>query len=462
MALASPKIGDRLLTAAQIAGVLATGWFVWTTALLPRLGLRSIGGIAAEALLYVALAWLGGALVTFGVHLVVALADLPRATRFSLSSSTAAMWFAPAIVLLSAPVAAAFAVSLLLIANATRQLISQWAIIDSPFARSQPARTERARLFHSGGPDALLPLPVLMGSFASQAGLVAKLWGHPLSAAILFALSMAILTSLSISTGAYRPEKPATLPHSALSVIWTFLLAALLTLGGISARGRYGAGSEAASAPSISGRRTGLAGEGAAPPMEGMAAGGDFPGVVLLPPLKPHASLLLPVFAPAHESGAPLVKPLGIPFNGEYWMFRWPAKRPPRGATVRRGSPSDLSFHTPDGWPMEMEAHQRLDPPIGTKCCSAIQLVVNNADQDPMTVWLMELVLLDASAPNQTVVLATPVVEHRSAFEQIVTFRMPFVAALASFDEIKVVLHRARWRADKSARIAIERFVLLP
>jgi hypothetical protein len=50
---ASNKLGDRLIAAAQVAGVLATGWFVWINAVLPRLGLQSLASIAAEALFYV-------------------------------------------------------------------------------------------------------------------------------------------------------------------------------------------------------------------------------------------------------------------------------------------------------------------------------------------------------------------------------------------------------------------------
>src|ERR1022692_2205231 len=49
-------------------------------------------------------------------------------------------------------------------------------------------------------------------------------------------------------------------------------------------------------------------------------------------------------------------------------MFRWPAERPPRRSIIRRGSSSELSFHTTDGARMEIEAHQKLDPPVDVKC----------------------------------------------------------------------------------------------
>jgi hypothetical protein len=49
-----------------------------------------------------------------------------------------------------------------------------------------------------------------------------------------------------------------------------------------------------------------------------------------------------------------------------------------------------------------------------------------------------------------------------SPSHQVLSFRIPPIAALQKFDEIKVVFHRAQLRADKSARIAIKRFVLVP
>jgi hypothetical protein len=243
---ASHKIADRLIAAAQVAGVLVTGGFIWVHKVLPRLGFVSLAGMLLQALFYVAFAWIFAGVVAFWVYFVVALSDLRRATRFSFRTAAPAMWFAPAIVLLSTPMAGAFAASLLLIANATRQLFSQWGVVESPTHRLAPVRAELAPVFRAASLDAGFPswhsAPVLMGSFAAQAGLVAMLWGHPFQAAALFALSTAILTSLSISTGAYLPGKPQALPHSALSVVLTFMLAAALTFGGVAIRARLGNG----------------------------------------------------------------------------------------------------------------------------------------------------------------------------------------------------------------------------
>jgi hypothetical protein len=464
---ASNKIGNRLIAAAQVAGVLATAWFVWVNHVLPRLGLQSVTSMFVQALFYVTFAWICGGVVTFSVYFVVSLADLPSATRFSLRSSAPAMWFAPAIVLLSIPVAGALVVSLFLVANATRQLISEWGVIESPIHRLGRAPTAPALMFRVASPEAAFlswnSVPVLMGSFTAQAGLVAMLWRYPFRAAALFALSTAILTSLSIATGAYRPGKPPALPHAALSVAWTFLLAAALTFGGITVRGARGAGDAAAGS-------SGSGGQSATPldpnlpttPAETMGPGGDFPGVILLPELKPHATLVAPSPSPIARFGAPLMTPVGIPFSGENWLFRWPAERPPRRSIIRRGDASELSFHTTDGMRLEMEAHQKLEPPISVHCCTQIQLAIKNADQYPGTVSI-ELILIDTTVPiNLVRSLGTIGTGLPSPSPQVLSFRIPPITDLQKFDEIKVVFHRAQLRADKSARIAIERFVLVP
>ena len=111
---------------------------------------------------------------------------------------------------------------------------------------------------------------------------------------------------------------------------------------------------------------------------------------------------------------------------------------------------------------MEMEAHQKLDPPVSVHCCTQIQLAIQNTDLYPGTVSL-ELILIDTTVPiNLVQSLGTVAAGPPSPSHQVLSFRIPSITALQKFDEIKVVFHRAQLRADKSARIAIERFVLLP
>ena len=461
----SNEIGRRLITATQVAGVLAGGWFVWINIVLPRLGLRSPANIAAQALLYVGLAWLCGAAVTFSIYVVVSMADLPYVIRCSAHTSAAAMWFAPAIVLLSLPFSVAYALGIFLVVNATRHLFSKWVATDSPITRIDPARAEPAQLFRFTEPGSGFiswsSIPVFMGPMTAQAAVIAMLWRHPFEAAVLLAMSTAILTSLVFAAGAYQAGNPPALPHSTLSVVWTLLLAAAVTFGGIAAHGRRGRGTGTSSgSPQFGGRPvshpfTRLA----APPAENLGIGGEFPGVILLPQVQPYTMLFVPVLSP-RKFGTPFLKPVGIPFSGEYRMFRWPATRPPPRSIIRRGSASELAFRTTDGVPIEMEARQKLDPPVAINCCRAIQLAIVDADHYPGTVSL-EVILIDSASVNTAQSLGTIEVGSGSP-EQKLTFSIPATTPLRKFDELKVVFHRQAMRADKSARVAIERFVLLP
>jgi hypothetical protein len=98
--------------------------------------------------------------------------------------------------------------------------------------------------------------------------------------------------------------------------------------------------------------------------------------------------------------------------------------------------------------------------PVDIKCCSEIQLAFRNSDQYPGTVAL-ELILIDRESRDVPQSLGTVAVGSSSPSSQVLTFRIPPVTAVRKFDEIKVMFRRLV-RADKSARIAIERFVLVP
>jgi hypothetical protein len=105
---------------------------------------------------------------------------------------------------------------------------------------------------------------------------------------------------------------------------------------------------------------------------------------------------------------------------------------------------------------MAMEAHQKLEHPIDLSCCSEIQIAISNADRYPSTVTL-ELILIDNGSPQS---LGTATVPARP--DALLRFPVPASSAIRQFNEIEVVFHRDRVRIDRSARIAIERFVLAP
>jgi hypothetical protein len=459
--------GGRFLAATQVAGVIASGWLVWSYIVLPQLGRHSLASLLGSALVYVSTAWICGGAITVCVYMVVSLVEMPDVIRFSVRSSAPAMWFAPAIILLSIPSPAAFVVSLVLVSHAARVLASLWVRIESPIHRLEPEGTGSTLLFHAAAGEAAFFsrdwATVLMCSFMAQAGMVAMLWRHPPLAAVFLATSTAILTSLAIVTGAHRPGQLSALPSCILSVVVTFILAVALSFGGMVVRrgGGGGAGSVASSNPAAESgpdQAKQIVTKTVSPPEESTELGGDFPGVILLPELEPHSTLVVPV-APSVLAVA-LKRPVGIRFTGEYWMFRPPYTRPPARSIIRRGKPSQISFHTTDGAPMQMEARQKVDPPVNLTCCSAIRLAIADADRSAGGVSL-ELILMDRDS-FVDLSLGRAQAETGSSIEQTMNFPIPRGTSFRKFDEIKVVFHRDILLMDKSARIAIERFVLVP
>jgi hypothetical protein len=202
-----------------------------------------------------------------------------------------------------------------------------------------------------------------------------------------------------------------------------------------------------------------------------LADSSGFPGVILWPEVKPVPTLIAPM-PQIPDGGGPVVmqRPLTIPFSGEYWMFRWPYARPPKTSFFQRGTPSRLSFSSTDHRPLIMEARHKIDQLVSLSCCAAIRLDIRNADRYPNTISL-ELVLINndmPGAPSQTLghynvnsrpdINADPVLPVNETLE----FPIPPSSTLESFNEFKVVFQRAYRRADKSAKVSIERFILVP
>jgi hypothetical protein len=197
---------------------------------------------------------------------------------------------------------------------------------------------------------------------------------------------------------------------------------------------------------------------------------GSFPGVILWPEVQP-VTLIVPPLPSTGAGYATPAHPLSIPFGGEYWMYRsLMFKRPPPNSYFQRGTPAHMSFSTTDHWPLQMEAHQKLKQDIDVSCCGKIQIAILNADKFPGTVSL-ELMLVhtqfSASATEalgSAQVLSTPNLKADpvAPVPETLDFVVPVDGPLRQFNELQVVFRRTRQRADKSARISIDRFILVP
>jgi hypothetical protein len=194
---------------------------------------------------------------------------------------------------------------------------------------------------------------------------------------------------------------------------------------------------------------------------------GSFPGVILWPEIKPVTILIAPMPVGPTAFAASSV-PYGIPFGGEYWFFRPPFLKPPPRSFLERGTPSKVSFSTTDRWPLNMEAHQKLEQPIDAACCSRIQLAVSNADRYPHTISL-ELILREmpdelSQSLGIELVKSLPDLDKDpvSPVSETLDFVVPPEPRVHLFNELTVVYHRDRSRWDKSARVAVDRFILIP
>ena len=482
------------ITLIQLGSLLATAWMVWWAALVPRIHRQSLFDLVMQVLAYTLLAWLWSALVAFALYAVVPMEDRSDVVPNVLRTAATAVWFGPAMILLSNFSPISILPALVLVVYASRLLYAQWRTAG---AAPSPARVYTVREAGSFA-DCQLPqalvwrerLPALGVAFCFEAGAVAVAAHYPLLAAACFCAGTAVMTVFSMAMGAADAGRPPTLPRSIVGILATIVLASLMTLGrGGSGDGMFGArGASGGGHPGLvetaravlrqlfygeTPERRGGSGTAPQQPPESANTGvsGGFPGVILWPEVHPVTTLIapLPAFGNNPFQGRP-AQPLSIPFGGEYWMFRWPFAHPPASSFRERGTPAKLAFSTTDHTPLQMEAHQKLETPIDVRCCRAIQLAVLNADRYPGTLWL-ELILHDSEhgAPIALGLGTEPVTSHPDLSRdpevparETLEFAVPAQPPMEQFDELTIVFHRDGMRRDKSAKVSVERFILLP
>jgi hypothetical protein len=198
-------------------------------------------------------------------------------------------------------------------------------------------------------------------------------------------------------------------------------------------------------------------------------AGPVFAGVQLYPEVEAPTRLVAPRLPGTRSFGESRTDPLSIPFNGVYWFWRGPSDRPPLHSVVMHGSPSARFFRSTDGDGMSMEARQNLGFMVDPKRYGAIEISVENADPFPNTVSIL-LKIRNTTVPhNPTLSLGMEDVSppassigSGTATAQVLRFRIPSVVPMGSFDELTVSYYLRGARSDRSARIAIDRFRLVP
>lgn len=466
-------------SAAQAASLLATALFVLALAARPGKA-HNLLELCESALLVSLAAFAWCFLLALWLHAAIARVERVDVMGATLRTSAAAVWFAPATILLGQFSPLFLPAALLLVVNATRVLYSEWKLVhpEEAWPSASPALFEFGSFPAVAMETPVLPRhfgPALAVSAGFEGGAVALLFGRNLLAAACFALAAAVFTVFAISAGVWRAARPPSLPQNIFGVALTIVLSALLIVAGVSSgSGGFGFGFGSGSGDKASfthppppepGAGTSPAARRQPPPSppDATPVSGDFPGVILWPDVNPVTVLIAPVPSSPHAF-ATAGRSLSIPFGGEYWFFRFPFSRPPAGSFRRRGNPASLAFSTTDRWPLDMEAHQKLDQAIDLACCSAIQLEIRNGDRFPGTVSLELFVVGDTSLSlgaqpisSSPDLAATPI----QPVGETLTFAVPPLPSFV-FREFRIVFRRLKSRADKSARIAIDRFVLAP
>ena len=466
---------QRLLPCLQLAGILLTGWLMWRSTLFLQWARVPLPWLILRATVYALAACLAGAFITIVLYMAASLWEGEDVIRATFRASTAAVWFAPCVILLTQLSPAAAVPALILVVNATHLLYIHWRIKQPPIETPHDtglfatAQLPERHFISDFGPGIAI-------SFTLQTGACAVLLHHPVLAGFSFAACAALATVFALTSRGIQPTRPPkSMPRAFLGLALTVLLAIGLTIGGMIPNFLRGPGGDSDSGNSPAGQPPGMPGDG--PKDLPDASAGDlanasgFPGVILWPEIRPIPTLIAPMPQTPDGGGPPVMpRPLAIPFSGEYWMFRWPYARPPKTSFFQRGSPAVLSFSSTDHRPLQMEARHKLDQSIALSCCGAIRLEIRNADRYPNTISL-ELVLMSGDFPgapslnlghynvtSQPDASRDPVTPVAETLE----FPVPSTAKLESFDEFKVVFQRAWRRADKSAKLAIDRFILVP
>jgi len=470
-----PRSGLKWLP--QIGGLLAAGIVSSFACRLPLLHSLSPGEILGSAIACV-LEVLSAAAVT--VWLLCAIQPQTTALetrRLIQRTSIDALWLAPLALFIRDDSPWAMAMAAVLVASVVksfRSLHNSSAATDGDESSSQNGVT--------------LSLPQLPSRFwrqvssagaalCAQTAAFAALGGYPLTASLLAGASSAVWT-WSFTHDSLPDNRHLSSPSS--RKLLTVALAIIFTAASLM---RYlphtfwirGHGIPS---PNHAHQEFAPADRRAEPARAKAFEGSEFPdkgdlGIILTPDQLTHTKLVAPppVMGNGLLTSHRITTPLVIPFDGVYWFFKAPDVRPPRRSRQAQGSPEMLDIHSTDRRPLSMEAHDHLGTLIELACCGRIQLTIRNADPYSETVSL-ELILVNSTLPGKpSQSLGRVMVKSKRTWNidgqqppthETLNFAIPANPAIHRFDEVKVVFRLDAFRADDGAKIAIDRFVLVP
>ena len=199
--------------------------------------------------------------------------------------------------------------------------------------------------------------------------------------------------------------------------------------------------------------------------------GSDYAGIILWPPPIKKTEIVPPKPHTTSFAIGKASKPVVIPFDGQYWYFKAPNKKPGPRAHIAHGRATYVNVHSTDSAPLLMEAYQNLGTAIDLGCCSEIDVAITNADVRPGTIAL-GIRLADSGSigePSQdlgerTIVSsnAAQISLNRPPVEEVLRFPIPRPTTIHRFNEITIVFVSAKERARGGAKVSIQSFTLIP
>ncbi|HET8548834.1 MAG TPA: hypothetical protein VFL57_12545 [Bryobacteraceae bacterium] len=451
---------DLPVGSALLAGLLTATALTSALVLVP-LGFSSWAGVLVAAIGYVAIA-AGACAAAFLISVLLRVRHAPDGLALVTVTCAALAAWVPAFVIFfmtrsrgTAAVAALLALAITAILREPETASPQPPSIElfSPawVTETGPWFRKRLRFF---GASALL-------ESAAVLAMTGEVWGPVF-------LSTAGAVALGLTIPAPSPMRWPAAGRRGAAIAASAVVLTLIALRPYVRRGFFG-GSAGDAASSGATQGDDQRGDRAAATTH---VGPTWPGVILWTEEQRHAVLIPPLPRMSRTLfDAGHAQPMSIPFFGSYWFFRKPHNQPPPTSIVIRGRPTEKGFRSTDRIPLVMQAHQNLGRLIDITCCRGIMLALSNADRWPGTVAI-ELLLLNTAAPDRPSLSLGRQEVNSSRYwrpsddglpvPELLTFNVPANPALRDFDEFVVLFHLGSIRADKSAKIAIERFVLLP
>ncbi|MDP9052135.1 MAG: hypothetical protein M3O31_15655 [Acidobacteriota bacterium] len=201
-------------------------------------------------------------------------------------------------------------------------------------------------------------------------------------------------------------------------------------------------------------------------------ASSGYYGIVLYPP--PHKKeIVAPVPRDLSLRAGAMARPMNLPFDGQYWYFKWPNRRPSEKAHIAHGKPIDANVNprSTDGVALQMEAHQKLPEPIDLARYGEIDVAITNADTRVGEIALLAMVR-DSAAPGkpsqslgQQVIASSQqerIPADRGPVKEVLRFRIAASHTMHRFDEITILFVPASGRARSGAKVSIDSFELMP